>query len=70
MEDCAGQIVTLVCLFVALGLITGLGDSRDELDFSRGWVAGLEYFGVWIVLYTPQSLIMNGNILKIIEMTI
>lgn len=47
------------CLFVALALITGLRDSPNELDFSRGWVAGLEYFGVWNLLYTPQSLIMK-----------
>lgn len=43
------------CLFVALALITGLGDSPDELDFSRGWVAGLEYFGVWIFFVYPSE---------------
>lgn len=55
-------------LFVALALITGLGDSPAELDFSREWVTGFEYFGVWIVLYTPRSLIMIGNILQVTEM--
>lgn len=55
-------------LFAALALITGLDDSDDELDLSRGWVAGLEYFGAWIVLYTPKSPIMNGNILQMTEM--
>jgi hypothetical protein len=40
-------------LFVALALITGFEDSPDELDFSWGWVAGLEYFGVWILFVYP-----------------
>lgn len=41
------------CLFVALALITGLGNPPKELDFSCGWVAGLESFGVWIFNVYP-----------------
>lgn len=43
------------CLFVALALITGLANPPNELDFSPGWVAELEYFGVWIFYVYPRE---------------
>lgn len=51
------------CLFVALGLITGLANLPNELDFSRGWVAGLEYFGVWIFHIYPRESYNKSNYL-------